>query len=143
MSALVLLVAFVQYLLITDYRWPEIIGIIVLKKTAVFARNKLNKIIVQSFDIRKELTTYAPLLGSNKNRNSSVQSFINTGFNGKGNSSNKKNKTFHEQTSYINLLGRGDIYTVQLVDRFYQLFYTFIFIHFYRWYFDRVVYRKE
>ncbi|OUM62000.1 hypothetical protein PIROE2DRAFT_11816, partial [Piromyces sp. E2] len=43
----------------------------------------------------------APLLGSNKNRTSRIQSLINTSilwctnsFSDKGNSSNKKNKTF-------------------------------------------------
>ncbi|OUM65571.1 hypothetical protein PIROE2DRAFT_7413 [Piromyces sp. E2] len=69
----------------------------------------LKKIILQSFVISK-INYYAPLLGSNKKRTSRVQSLINTGilwcinsFRGKGNSSNKKNKAFHESNSYISL----------------------------------------
>ncbi|OUM64642.1 hypothetical protein PIROE2DRAFT_8565 [Piromyces sp. E2] len=59
-----------------------------------------------------KLTTIAPLLSSNKNKNrtSRVQSLINPGilwcinsFSGKGNSSNKKNKAFRERNSYISL----------------------------------------
>ncbi|OUM67183.1 hypothetical protein PIROE2DRAFT_5451 [Piromyces sp. E2] len=69
----------------------------------------LKKIILQLFDISK-INYYAPLLGFNKKRTSRVQSLINTGilwcinsFSGKGNSSNKKNKAFHEHNSYISL----------------------------------------
>ncbi|OUM63106.1 hypothetical protein PIROE2DRAFT_10412, partial [Piromyces sp. E2] len=69
----------------------------------------LSSMYKKSFVISK-INYYAPLLGSNKKRTFRVQSLINTGilwcinnFSGKGNSSNKKNKAFHERNSYISL----------------------------------------
>ncbi|OUM63693.1 hypothetical protein PIROE2DRAFT_9703 [Piromyces sp. E2] len=42
LSALTLLVTLVEYLWITDHHWPETIGITLLKKAAVFARNGIS-----------------------------------------------------------------------------------------------------
>ncbi|OUM56917.1 hypothetical protein PIROE2DRAFT_18265 [Piromyces sp. E2] len=86
---------------------------VLTKKESFLSNNsvplRLKKFILQSFVISK-INDYAPLLGSNKKRTSRVQSLINTGilwcinsFSGKGNSSNKKNKAFHERNSYISL----------------------------------------
>ena len=69
----------------------------------------LKKIIIQSFVISKVLY-YAPLLGSNKNRTSRVQSLLNTGMlwsinslSRKNNSSKDKKTVKYERNSYMSL----------------------------------------